>query len=43
MAKQLQRRTAHKVELQSLNPDHAIRDIDLEDVAWIARVIWASQ
>ncbi|MDP7669833.1 MAG: helix-turn-helix transcriptional regulator, partial [Alphaproteobacteria bacterium] len=35
--------TAHKVELQSLNPDHAIRDIDLEDVAWIARVIWASQ
>ncbi|MDP7122827.1 MAG: helix-turn-helix transcriptional regulator [Alphaproteobacteria bacterium] len=43
MAKQLQRRTAHKVELQSLNPDHVIRDIDLEDVAWIARVIWASQ
>jgi phage repressor protein C with HTH and peptisase S24 domain len=43
MAKQIQRRTAHKVELQSLHPDHAIRDIDLEDVAWIARVIWASQ
>jgi phage repressor protein C with HTH and peptisase S24 domain len=43
MAKQLQRRTTHKVELQSLNLDHAIRDIDLEDIAWIARVIWASQ
>lgn len=43
MAKQLQRRTAHKVELKSLNLDHAIRDIDLEEVAWLARVIWASQ
>ena len=43
IVKQLQRRTAHKVELQSLNPDHAISNIDLEDVAWLARVIWASQ
>jgi len=43
MAKQLQRRTAHKVELQSLNSGHAICNIDLEDVAWLARVIWASQ
>lgn len=43
MAKQLVRRTAHKVELQSLNADHPDRTIPARDVAWIARIVWVSQ
>jgi phage repressor protein C with HTH and peptisase S24 domain len=29
--------------LQSLNPAHADRTLDADDVAWIARIVWASQ
>lgn len=43
MAKLLRRRTAQKVELESLNPDHEDRIIPVEDVEWLARIIWASQ
>lgn len=43
MAKQLTRRSAKRVELKSLNPDHRDRSFDLTEVAWIHRVIWASQ
>ena len=43
MAKQLLRRTARKYELQSLNPEHKDRSIPIEDVEWIARILWASQ
>ena len=31
------------LELQSLNPDHADRTLDADEVAWIARIVWASQ
>jgi phage repressor protein C with HTH and peptisase S24 domain len=43
MAKQLLRRTARKYELQSLNPEHKDRSIPIEDVEWVARILWASQ
>lgn len=43
MAKVLARQTANVVELHSLNPAHAPRLIDMKDVDWIARIIWASQ
>ena len=43
MAKILARQTANVVELHSLNPDHKPRLIDMKDVEWIARIIWASQ
>jgi phage repressor protein C with HTH and peptisase S24 domain len=43
MAKVLVRQTANAVELHSLNPAHAPRLIDMKDVEWIARIIWASQ
>ncbi len=43
MAKELLRRTAHKVELRSLNPDHPDRSLPLEDIVWMARIVWASQ
>ena len=43
MAKILARQTANLVELHSLNPQHAPRLIDMTEVDWIARIIWASQ
>jgi phage repressor protein C with HTH and peptisase S24 domain len=43
MVKELKRRTTKTVELQSLNPVHADRTVDADDVAWIARIVWASQ
>ncbi|WP_142849995.1 helix-turn-helix transcriptional regulator [Telmatospirillum sp. J64-1] len=43
MAKQLLRRTAKRVELQSLNSEHPDRSFAAEEVEWIARIIWASQ
>ncbi len=43
MAKQLARRSARRVELRSLNPAHADRSLDLGEVAWVHRIVWASQ
>jgi phage repressor protein C with HTH and peptisase S24 domain len=43
MAKQLIRETATKIELLSINRAHPDRSIPLSDVAWMARIIWASQ
>jgi phage repressor protein C with HTH and peptisase S24 domain len=43
MAKVLLRQSARSIELLSLNPDHPNRSLDLSDVEWIARIIWASQ
>ena len=41
--KELNRRTAKTLELQSLNASHPDRVLTAEDVAWIARIVWASQ
>ena len=43
MAKQLTRRSARRIELKSLNPNHPDRAFLLSDVAWLHRIIWASQ
>jgi phage repressor protein C with HTH and peptisase S24 domain len=43
MAKVLARQTARTIELSSLNPDHPGRSLDMGEVDWIARIIWASQ
>jgi phage repressor protein C with HTH and peptisase S24 domain len=43
LAKQLKRQTAKTVELASLNPEHADRVLSTGDIAFMARVIWASQ
>ena len=43
MAKVMQRQTAKTVELASINPDHAPKTLDMKDVDWMARIIWASQ
>jgi phage repressor protein C with HTH and peptisase S24 domain len=43
MVKDLKRRTTRTLELASLNPAQADRTLDADDVAWIARIVWASQ
>jgi phage repressor protein C with HTH and peptisase S24 domain len=41
--KELKRRTAKTLELQSLNPNQVDRTLAAADVAWIARIVWVSQ
>jgi phage repressor protein C with HTH and peptisase S24 domain len=43
MAKELKRQTAKVVELRSLNPAHQDLTLPLDKVAWMARIVWASQ
>ncbi len=43
MVKELKRRTAKTLELQSLNPNHVDRTLSTADVEWVARIVWASQ
>ena len=43
MAKELVRYSARSVELRSLNPDFPDRMLERPQVAWIARIVWASQ
>lgn len=43
MTKLLRRRSARKIDLQSLNPEHEDISLMVDDVDWIARVVWASQ
>ncbi|MCS6890074.1 MAG: helix-turn-helix transcriptional regulator [Rhodovarius sp.] len=43
MAKQLLRQSARRIELQSLNPAHPNYSFDLADLAWMHRILWASQ
>ncbi|MGE3830680.1 MAG: helix-turn-helix transcriptional regulator [Parvibaculaceae bacterium] len=43
MAKILQRQSAKTVELASFNPEHETRSLEMKDIDWIARIVWASQ
>jgi phage repressor protein C with HTH and peptisase S24 domain len=43
MVRELKRRTAKTLELQSLNPSQPDRTLAAGEVAWIARIVWASQ
>jgi phage repressor protein C with HTH and peptisase S24 domain len=43
MAKELKRQTAKMIELRSLNPAHEDLTLPLDRVAWMARIVWASQ
>ncbi len=42
-AKELSRQSARKIELASLSKDHPDRNLDVEEIDWIARIVWASQ
>ena len=43
MAKELARLTAQRIVLRSFNPAHPERDFSRREVAWMARIVWASQ
>jgi phage repressor protein C with HTH and peptisase S24 domain len=43
MAKELLRQSARRVELASLNPAHPNFAFDLPELAWMHRIVWASQ
>jgi len=43
MVKELKRRTSKSIELQSINAAHPDRTLNVPDVVWIARIVWASQ
>jgi phage repressor protein C with HTH and peptisase S24 domain len=43
MVKELKRRTAKTLELQSLDPSQVDRTLAAGEVEWIARIVWASQ
>lgn len=43
MAKELSRQSARKIELSSLNRSHPDRSLDVDEIDWIARIVWASQ
>jgi phage repressor protein C with HTH and peptisase S24 domain len=43
MVREMKRRTAKALELQSLNPNHVDRTLSSGEVEWIARIVWASQ
>ncbi|WP_431283342.1 S24 family peptidase [Humitalea sp. 24SJ18S-53] len=43
LAKELVRQSAKRIELASLNPAHPNYSFDLADVAFIHRIVWATQ
>jgi len=43
MAKELKRQSARRIELRSLNPLHPDFAFDLAEIAWMHRIVWASQ
>ena len=43
LAKSLSRQTANRVELTSFNPEHGAIELGLDEIEWMARIIWASQ
>jgi phage repressor protein C with HTH and peptisase S24 domain len=43
MVKELKRRTSKSIELKSINSAHPDRTLAVNDVVWIARIVWASQ
>ena len=42
-AKTLEKRSSNQITLQSLNPDHETLVFDLDELEWVARIVWASQ
>ncbi len=43
LAKILQRQTSKSIDLVSLNPAHPNRSFNPAEIAWIGRIVWASQ
>lgn len=43
MVKELRRKNSKLIELRSLNSEHRDRTLPMNDVLWVARIVWASQ
>jgi phage repressor protein C with HTH and peptisase S24 domain len=43
MAKELRRHSAKRIDVASLNPAHPSYSFELPDIAWVHRIVWASQ
>jgi len=43
MVKVLYRQTPKMLELHSVNPDHPNRSFAINEIEWVARILWASQ
>ena len=43
MAKEIVRRTKRQLELRSVNSDHSDPVVATQDIAWMHRIVWASQ
>ena len=43
VAKEVSRITARRLTLRSINPAYPERTLELAEVAWVARILWASQ
>jgi phage repressor protein C with HTH and peptisase S24 domain len=43
LAKVLERQTARTVDLSSFNPEHPTISLPLDEVQWMARIVWVSQ
>ena len=43
MAKEVARVTGKRLTLRSVNPAHGDRTVEWSEVAWVARILWASQ
>jgi phage repressor protein C with HTH and peptisase S24 domain len=43
MAKEVGKKSSKSIELKSLNPSYPARTLDMSDVAFVSRIVWASQ
>ena len=43
MAGVLRRRSVRRIDLELFNPRHGDRTVPLDDVQWMARIVWATQ
>jgi phage repressor protein C with HTH and peptisase S24 domain len=43
IVKELRRKTTKSIELRSLNSEHRDRTLQMSNVLWVARIMWASQ
>jgi phage repressor protein C with HTH and peptisase S24 domain len=43
MAKEVGKKSAKSIELKSLNPSFPARTLDMAEVAFVSRIVWASQ
>ena len=43
LATELRRTAGKTIDIRALTSDHAERSLPADDVAWMARIVWASQ